>query len=123
MFNTVPAALNPNVTASITYNKSAPLAAAVDAQVSRLSPFSAHMSVLSPVSRLPSTPRSLPARRPCSIHRCVRARNSHPNVAQEYVDVNDTALVPFVAEPQLPPPDRVIDLNAFFATMDNGVNR
>lgn len=42
---------------------------------------------------------------------------------QDYFDVNDTALVPVVVQPELPPPDHIIDLNVFFATMDNGINR
>ncbi|KAF8521711.1 laccase [Hysterangium stoloniferum] len=40
-----------------------------------------------------------------------------------YFDVDDTVLVPVVVEAELPPPDHVIELNVFFDTMDNGVNR
>ncbi|KAF8490612.1 laccase [Gautieria morchelliformis] len=73
MFDKVPDALQPNVTASITYDVASPLQPTTD--------------------------------------------------IQEYFDINDTALVPFAVEPELPPPDRIVDLNVFFDTMDNGINR
>ncbi|KAF8588813.1 multicopper oxidase [Ramaria rubella] len=42
---------------------------------------------------------------------------------QAYFDLNDTAIVPFAVEPELPPPDHIVELNVFFDTMDNGINR
>ena len=53
----------------------------------------------------------------------VAAADGNIKIFQDYFDVNDTAIVPFVVEPELPTPDRIIDLNVFFSTMDDGTNR
>ncbi|TFK49373.1 Fet3 protein [Heliocybe sulcata] len=42
--------------------------------------------------------------------------------ADEYIDVDDTALVPVQAVPQLPPADRTIELEVSFDTMQDGTN-
>ncbi|GJJ10823.1 hypothetical protein Clacol_005051 [Clathrus columnatus] len=73
MFDVVPPTLQTNVTSSITYASTAPLAEA--------------------------------------------------GTVDAYFDLNDTALAPFAAQEELPPPDQVIELNVFFATMDDGINR
>ena len=47
-------------------------------------------------------------------------------LSQEYHEdheVNETAHIPSIAEAPLPPPSKIIDLNVFFDTMDNNVNR
>lgn len=73
MFDKVPDTLNPNITASITYNTSAPL--------------------------------------------------SQPSPISQYNDINDTTLTPFYQIPQLPPSTQTIELEATFATMNDGTNR
>ena len=39
-----------------------------------------------------------------------------------YKFTDDTVFVPSIVEPQLPPPDKVIDLEVVFDTMDDGTN-
>lgn len=39
-----------------------------------------------------------------------------------YQPTNDTAFVPSIVQPQLPPADTVIDLEVTFDTMDDGTN-
>jgi len=39
-----------------------------------------------------------------------------------YRFTDDTVFVPSIVEPQLPPPDKVIDLEVVFDTMDDGTN-
>lgn len=73
-FDTVPASLNPNATASITYSSSNSL------------------TNLSPV----------------------------PLEFYKYTD--ETVFVPSKVEPQLPPPDQVVELEVTFDTMDDGTN-
>jgi len=42
--------------------------------------------------------------------------------SQEYHEVNETALIPTIAEVPLPLSSKIIDLNVFFDTIDNGIN-
>lgn len=39
-----------------------------------------------------------------------------------YKFTDETVFIPSIAEPQLPPPDRVIELEVTFDTMDDGTN-
>ena len=39
-----------------------------------------------------------------------------------YQHTDDTLFVPLIVEPQLPPPDKVIELEVLFDTMDDGTN-
>jgi len=39
-----------------------------------------------------------------------------------YQHTDDTLFVPSIIEPQLPPPDKVVELEVIFDTMDDGTN-
>lgn len=39
-----------------------------------------------------------------------------------YQPTDETVFVPSIAQPQLPPPNKVIDLEVTFDTMDDGTN-
>jgi iron transport multicopper oxidase len=45
-----------------------------------------------------------------------------PMPLEFYQHTDDTLFVPSIVEPQLPPPDKVVELEVVFDTMDDGTN-